>query len=147
MMVQSKLLSEAGGIRHAFFTRDGGVSDGIYASLNGGVGSHDEPSHVTENRARMARHLGIAPEHFLSAYQIHSPQVVVADAPWTNDARPKADAIVTKTPGLAIGVSTADCGPLLFADEQAGVIGAAHFSASSKIPSTLWRRLVPIVVG
>ncbi len=126
MMVESKLLSGVGGIRHAFFTRAGGVSDSIYASLNGGVGSHDVPAHVTENRARMARHLGVAPEHFLSAYQIHSPQVVVANTPWTNDARPKADAIVTKTPGLAIGVSTADCGPLLFADEEAGVIGAAH---------------------
>lgn len=126
MMVQSQLLSECSGIRHAFFTRDGGVSNGIYASLNGGVGSNDDASHVTENRARMARHLDVTPDRFLSAYQIHSPQVVVADTPWTNDARPKADAIVTTTPGLAIGVSTADCGPLLFADEKARVIGAAH---------------------
>lgn len=126
MMVRSPLLSEDEGIRHAFFTRDGGVSDGIYASLNGGVGSHDVASHVAENRARMARHLEVTPDRFLSAYQIHSPQVVVADAPWTTETRPKADAIVTKTPGLAIGVSTADCGPLLFADAQAGVIGAAH---------------------
>ena len=126
MMVQSQLLSRCGGIRHAFFTRDGGVSGGIYASLNGGVGSNDDASHVAENRARMARYLDVAPDNFLSAYQIHSPQVVVAEAPWTNDARPRADAIVTKTPGLAIGVSTADCGPLLFADERARVIGAAH---------------------
>ena len=126
MKVQSQLLSGCSGIGHAFFTRDGGVSDGIYASLNGGVGSKDDVSHVAENRARMARALGVAPDHFLSAYQIHSPQVVVAEAPWANDARPKADAIVTKTPGLAIGVSTADCGPLLFADEEARVIGAAH---------------------
>src|SRR5215467_3983838 len=101
-MLQAPALAALAGVRHAFFTRDGGVSDGIYASLNGGVGSHDDPSHVTENRARMAGHLGVAPGHFLSAYQIHSPQVVIADAPWTSDARPKADAIVTKTPGLAI---------------------------------------------
>ena len=126
MMVQSQLLSGCSGIRHAFFTRDGGVSTGIYASLNGGVGSNDDASHVAENRARMARHLDVTPDRFLSAYQIHSPQAVVADTPWTNDARPRADAIVTKTPGLAIGISTADCGPLLFADEQARVIGAAH---------------------
>jgi len=126
MKVQAQLLSGCSGINHAFFTRKGGVSGGIYASLNGGVGSKDDASHVSENRTRMARHLGVAPDHFLSAYQIHSPQVVVAEAPWTNDARPKADAIVTKTKGLAIGVSTADCGPLLFADEEARVIGAAH---------------------
>lgn len=126
MTVQSQLLLECSGIRHAFFTRDGGVSNGIYASLNGGVGSNDDASHVSENRARMARHLDVAPDHFLSAYQVHSPDVVVADTPWANDSRPRADAIVTNTPGLAIGVSTADCGPLLFADEQARVIGAAH---------------------
>ncbi|ARP99986.1 peptidoglycan editing factor PgeF [Pseudorhodoplanes sinuspersici] len=126
MMVQSQLLSECSGIRHAFFTRDGGVSNGLYASLNGGVGSDDDALHVAENRARMARYLDVAPDHFLSAYQIHSPQVVVADTPWTSDTRPRADAIVANTPGLAIGVSTADCGPLLFADEQARVIGAAH---------------------
>ncbi len=126
MKVQSPLLSECAGIRHAFFTREGGVSDGIYASLNGGVGSSDETSNVAENRARMARELDVTPDRFLSAYQIHSQQVVVADAPWASDERPKADAIVTKTPGLAIGVSTADCGPLLFADAEARVIGAAH---------------------
>jgi YfiH family protein len=114
------------GIRHAFFTRAGGVSGGIYASLNAGVGSDDDPGHVAENRARMAATLGVAPERFLTCYQIHSPDAVMATEPWGADARPRADAIVTTVPGLAIGASTADCGPVLFADAQARVIGAAH---------------------
>jgi polyphenol oxidase len=113
-------------IRHAFFTREGGVSEGIYASLNGGIGSNDVPDKVKENRARMAAALGVAPTHFVSCYQIHSPNVIVATQPWTRETAPRADAIVTKTPGLAIGVSTADCGPILFADGEANVIGAAH---------------------
>ena len=119
-------LSALDGIRHAFFTREGGVSGGIYASLNSGVGSSDDPDHVAENRARMAQALGVEAERLITAFQIHSPHVVVAEAPWSVETRPKADAIVTRTPGLAIGVSTADCGPLLFADPQARVIGAAH---------------------
>jgi len=125
-MLQAANLSKLAGIRHAFFTRAGGVSDGVYESLNGGVGSRDAPDKVAENRARMAASLGVAPERLISAYQIHSPTVVVADQPWSADNRPRADAIVTRTPKLAIGVSTADCGPLLFADAEAGVIGAAH---------------------
>jgi YfiH family protein len=126
MKLQAKNLSALPGIRHAFFTREGGVSEGIYASLNAGIGSGDDSAKVAENRARMAAALGVTPPHFLTAYQIHSPAVVVAETPWGNDARPRADAIVTRTPGLAIGVSTADCGPVLFADPQARVIGAAH---------------------
>jgi YfiH family protein len=120
------MLSRLAGVRHAFFTRAGGVSDGVYTSLNAGVGSNDEPRKVIENRARMAAALGVAPEHFLTCYQVHSPNVVVAVGPWGADARPRADAIVTRVAGLAIGVSTADCGPVLFADPQARVIGAAH---------------------
>ena len=125
-MLQAAALSKLARVRHAFFTRAGGVSQGVYASLNGGVGSSDAPGNVAENRARMAAALGVAPERFLTAYQIHSPDVVVADEPWTHETRPRADAIVTRVLKLAIGVSTADCGPLLFADSQAGVIGAAH---------------------
>ena len=125
-LLQAKSLAALPGIRHAFFTREGGVSQGIYASLNGGVGSADARPHVAENRARMAAALGVAPEALLSAYQIHSPDVVVAERPWGPDARPRADAIVTHVAGLAIGISTADCGPVLFADAQARVIGAAH---------------------
>ena len=125
-VVQAGLLSELGGIRHAFFTRQGGVSEGIYRSLNGGVGSDDAPERVRENRRRMAATLAVAPEHFLTAYQIHSADVIVAERPWPAEARPRADAIVTRVPGLAIGISTADCGPVLLADAQARVIGAAH---------------------
>lgn len=125
MMVKAATLSLPG-ISHAFFTREGGVSDGFYASLNGGTGSEDAPARIAENRARMAAAVGVEPQRFLTAYQIHSPQVVIAETPWLGDIRPRADGIVTRTPGLAIGVSTADCGPVLLADAQAGVIGAAH---------------------
>jgi YfiH family protein len=125
-MLQARSLTALDGIRHAFFTRTGGVSDGVYASLNGGVGSEDAPAKVAENRARMASALGVAPERFLTCYQIHSPQVVVAEQPWTPAERPRADAIVTRMPKLAVGVATADCGPVLLADAEARVIGAAH---------------------
>jgi polyphenol oxidase len=124
--VEAPGLAALAGIRHAFFTRDGGVSPGIYASLNAGVGSDDDPHNVAANRARMATSLGVAPERFLTCYQIHSPDVVVAETPWSGEARPRADGIVTDRPGLAIGVSTADCGPVLFADPQARIVGAAH---------------------
>jgi purine-nucleoside/S-methyl-5'-thioadenosine phosphorylase / adenosine deaminase len=125
-MLQANSLSKLAHVRHAFFTRAGGVSQGLYASLNGGTGSNDAPDKIAENRARMAAALGVTPERLLTAYQVHSPDVAVADAPWTQAARPRADAIVTRTPKLAIGVSTADCGPLLLADSEAGVVGAAH---------------------
>ena len=124
--LQAKTLAALSGIRHGFFTREGGVSEGVYASLNGGTGSNDRPADIIENRARMAAAVGVAPDRFLTAYQIHSPDVVVAQTPWDQRNRPRADAIVTKEPGLAIGISTADCGPVLFADPQARVIGAAH---------------------
>jgi len=125
-MLQALLLSELAGVRHGFFTRSGGVSHGVYATLNGGTGSNDAPDNVEENRARMAIALGVTPDRFLTAYQIHSPDVVVVEEPWTHDRRPRADAMVTRLPRLAIGVSTADCGPLLFADAEAHVIAAAH---------------------
>ncbi len=125
-MLQALSLAELAGIQHAFFTRAGGVSQGVYASLNGGVGSDDAPDKVAENRARMAATLGVTADRLLTPYQIHSPDVVVVEAPWTHDKRPRADALVTRTSRLAIGISTADCGPLLFADAVAGVIGAAH---------------------
>ena len=125
-MLQAPSLARLAAIRHAFFTRSGGVSQGVYESLNGGVGSNDAPAKVAENRARMAAALGVAPDRLLTPYQVHSPDVVVAEGPWHHETRPRADAVVTRTPGLAIGVSTADCGPLLFADADAGVIGAAH---------------------
>ncbi|HWX84261.1 MAG TPA: laccase domain-containing protein, partial [Xanthobacteraceae bacterium] len=126
MTLGSPLLLAIPGLRHAFFTREGGVSDGIYAGLNGGLGSNDDPRHVAENRRRMAEQLAVAPDHFLSVHQIHSPDAVVASRPWENGSRPRADAIVTRTQGLAIGITAADCGPILLVDPNARVIGAAH---------------------
>ncbi|MBR1232114.1 peptidoglycan editing factor PgeF [Bradyrhizobium sp. AUGA SZCCT0182] len=125
MTYGSSLLSAIPGLRHAFFTREGGVSGGIYEGLNGGLGSNDDGAHVAENRRRMAEQMGVAPDRFLSVHQIHSPDAVVATGPWTGD-KPRADALVTRTEGLAIGVTAADCGPILFVDPTARVIGAAH---------------------
>ncbi|GGK25022.1 peptidoglycan editing factor PgeF [Salinarimonas ramus] len=126
MVISAQALPGDGPVRHAFFTREGGVSEGLYASLNGGLGSADERARVLANRARMAEHLGVAPEALVSLHQVHSPDVVVVEAPIAADARPKADAMVTRKPGLALAILTADCGPILFADAKAGVIGAAH---------------------
>jgi hypothetical protein len=125
MFIESPDLAAESGIRHAFFTRQGGVSTGIYASLNGGVGSSDDKAAIVENRARMAGHLKVAPDHLVSLYQVHSADVEVVTGPWPGD-RPKADAMVTTAHGVALAVSSADCGPILFADAEAGVIGAAH---------------------
>lgn len=125
MFITSPDLGALRGIRHAFFTREGGVSPGIYASLNGGLGSQDEQANIAENRARMAAVLKVTPANLISLYQVHSADVVVATGPWAGE-RPKADAMVTATPGVALGVSTADCGPILFADADARVVGAAH---------------------
>jgi polyphenol oxidase len=116
----------AGGVTHGFFTRRGGVSAGVYASLNGGVGSRDAPGAVAENRARIAAALGVAPERLAVPYQVHSPDAVAVADHWEPDARPRCDGIVTATPGLALGVTGADCGMILFADSRARVVGAAH---------------------
>jgi YfiH family protein len=126
MTLASSLLSAVPGLRHAFFSREGGVSEGIYGGLNGGTGSNDTPANVAENRRRMAYQMGVAPDRLLTLYQVHSSDVVAAIAPWDGGARPKADAIVTRTEGLAIGVTAADCGPILLVDPSARVIGAAH---------------------
>jgi polyphenol oxidase len=126
MTLESLLLSSVPGIRHAFFTRAGGVSSGIYAGLNGGLGSQDEPQKVHENRRRMAATLDVAPEKLLTLHQVHSPDVIVATEPWPSTVRPKGDAMVTKVPGIALGVTAADCGPVLMVDPKARVIGAAH---------------------
>ena len=126
MTLGSPLLSAIPGLRHAFFTRNGGVSGGVYASLNGGLGSDDDPAHVAENRRRMAEAMDVSPEHFLSVWQIHSPDAVTVSGPWEGAVRPRADAMVTRTEGLAIGVTAADCGPILLVDPNARVIGAAH---------------------
>jgi YfiH family protein len=115
------------GIAHAFFTREGGVSGGVYASLNGGRGSSDDPAAVAENRRRMASALGVAPDRFATPYQVHSAVAVATGAAWPDAAAaPRADAVVTRENGLAVGVTIADCGPILLADAAAGVVAAAH---------------------
>lgn len=119
-------LAAMDGVRHGFFTREGGVSTGLYAGLNTGLGSDDDRAHVTENRRRIAQYLGVEASKLMSPHQTHGRDVYVAETPWLPGAGPKVDGLVTKMPGLALGVGAADCGPLLFADGQAGVIGAAH---------------------
>jgi len=123
---QARNLTEIDGIDHGFFTRLGGVSEGLYESLNCGVGSRDAPDAVAENRTRAARLLGVLPEKLATPYQKHSNIAVIADETWTPESRPEADAVVTATPGIAVGIVTADCAPLLVCDPQARVVGAAH---------------------
>ncbi|HEV2549339.1 MAG TPA: peptidoglycan editing factor PgeF [Stellaceae bacterium] len=113
-------------IRHGFFTRQGGVSEGIFASLNCGFGSSDDAAKVAENRVRAMAVLGLSGDRLATCYQVHSAEVVVVDRPWPRDQRPRADAMVTRTPEIALGILTADCAPVLFADAEARVIGAAH---------------------
>ncbi|MBI3453503.1 MAG: peptidoglycan editing factor PgeF [Rhodospirillales bacterium] len=119
-------LNDAAGIRHGFFTRRGGVSAGLYDSLNCGLGSGDEPDNVRTNRSRAMTHLGLETRQLVTVYQAHSPDVVEIEGPWIGDAPPKADAMVTTASGIALGILTADCAPVLFADPAARVIGAAH---------------------
>ncbi|NNU81633.1 peptidoglycan editing factor PgeF [Halovulum dunhuangense] len=114
------------GLTHGFFTRRGGVSKGVYEGLNCGPGSDDAPEAVAENRARVAQALGVAPERLYSLHQVHSADVVVVDETTRWAEKPRADALVTATPGIAIGALAADCAPVLFADPGAGVVGAAH---------------------
>lgn len=125
--IESTLLRRAGkaGIRHGYFTRKGGVSDGIYRGLNVGLGSNDDRDNVNENRRRVAAWFGLSLAKLATVHQVHSPDVVTVDATY-DGVRPEADAMVTATPGLAIGVLAADCGPILFADPENRVIGAAH---------------------
>ncbi|GEP11957.1 peptidoglycan editing factor PgeF [Methylobacterium gnaphalii] len=126
MFIEAPELSSHSYVRHAFFTRQGGVSDGLYASLNGGIGSRDETALVAENRARMCAQLALPPSALVSLYQVHSNRVVTVEAPFPLEERPQADAMVTRVPGLALGIATADCGPILFADPENCVVGAAH---------------------
>jgi polyphenol oxidase len=111
---------------HGFFTRQGGVSDGPFASLNCSLSGPDARASVLENRARAARAVGAAPADLVGLTQVHGAAAVTVEAPWQAGAGPRADAMVTNTPGLALGIVTADCAPVLFADPEAGVIGAAH---------------------
>jgi YfiH family protein len=124
-MITVSALNEVSRVRHAFFTRDGGVSTGLYASLNCGPGSKDAPEAVRENRARAMQMIDMPADALVTLYQSHTAEVVVVDKPWQGQG-PVADAMVTTRRGIALGILTADCAPVLFADGRAGVIGAAH---------------------
>ena len=124
-MIQSEALASSR-LSHGFFTRQGGFSTGIFSSLNCGLGSGDDREAVLRNRAVAARAMKVTPDALLSAWQVHSAEAQVVTGPWETGERPRVDALVTRTPGVALGILTADCGPILFADAQAGVIGAAH---------------------
>ncbi len=123
------------GLRHGFFTRKGGASSGIFEGLNCGQGSSDQQSAVRTNRFRVAEHLGVELLSLVSLHQVHSPDVMVLHRPPLD--RPKADAMVTREPGLALGILTADCSPVLFADLGAGVVGAAHAGWKGAISGVL----------
>jgi YfiH family protein len=118
-------LLDRAGVRHGFFTREGGVSTGLYEGLNTGVGSQDDPAAIAENRRRIAAHLGGVPDDLAACFQIHSAVARVAETGWKG-ARPEGDAAVTAAPGVICAVLTADCAPVLLADPEAGVVGAAH---------------------
>ena len=115
-----------GAVPHGFFGRRGGVSAGLYDSLNCGLGSRDDAANVLENRGRVARSLGSDAERLLTCHQVHSADAVIVHTPWGSGGQPRADALVSRTPGLVLGALAADCMPILFADAEAGVVGAAH---------------------
>lgn len=125
--LEAKSLRALDGIRHGFFTRAGGVSSGVYADLNCGLGSSDQQPSVLQNRARVCEYLGGTSGSVVTLYQVHgTTALTVTAAPLSGQPLPKADAVVSNTPGLVIGVLTADCTPVLFADPQARVVAAAH---------------------
>lgn len=126
-MILAKTLADLDGVQHRFFTRQGGVSAGLYSSLNCGYGSADPPENVRENRRRVAEHFGLGEPDLQTVHQIHSTDVLtVADDRWSSPGAPKADGLVTDRPGVVLGVLAADCAPVLMADNDAGVIGACH---------------------
>ncbi len=123
-ILHADALTTLEGVRHGFFTRKGGVSGGIYASLNTGLGSHDARENALENRARAMGALGA--EVLVTPHQIHSGVCAIVEGPWPDDEPQRADAVATCRPGVAVAVNTADCTPVLFADGRAGVVAAAH---------------------
>lgn len=124
--ITADCLADCPAIAHGFFTRQGGVSEGIYAGLNSGFGSKDDPAHVAENRARVARSLGTTAAQLLTCHQIHSADAIVVTEPWSRGDMPRADGLVTAVPGIAVAALAADCAPVLFADPEARVVAAAH---------------------
>jgi hypothetical protein len=125
-MITLDLLNHDPGTRHAFFTREGGVSLGLFESLNCGFGSGDAAESVARNRAIAMERLGFLPDRLVTCYQVHSTRVVTVERPWRRDAAPQADGLVTRGSGIALGILTADCAPVLFEDAVARVVGAAH---------------------
>ena len=125
-MITSRYLLRHDRIKHAFFSRQGGVSEGVYESLNCGYGSGDDPAKVRANQEAAMALLDVGADNLATVHQFHSANVVSVEAPCRREERPKADAMVTRRPGVVLGIMTADCGPVLFADQTAGVIGAAH---------------------
>ena len=125
-MIEAPLLNDIPGIAHGFFTRVGGHSGGLYRSLNCGYGSGDDLAVVARNRAAVADHLGVAPDRLVSVYQVHSPVVVTVTAPWRPGDAPRADAMVTREPGIGIGALSADCAPVMFAARDGRAVGVAH---------------------
>ena len=125
-VITSSTLSADAGIRRAFFTRQGGVSEGLFGSLNCGFGSGDSPERVARNREIAMDRLGLPADRLVTARQIHSATVVTVERPWRREESPRADGLVTVVPGIALGVLAADCAPILLHDPVARVIGAAH---------------------
>jgi polyphenol oxidase len=136
-------IEKISGVRHGFFSRLGGTSAGLYDSLNCAWSAKtDDAAHVAENRARVARELGIAPENLATVSQVHSPTVVNVTQAWARGQAPQADGLVTATPGIAIGVLTADCAPVLFASRKGDVIGAAHAGWKGAVTGVLENTVV-----
>ena len=125
-MITLDILDHDPAIRHAFFTRQGGVSGGLFELLNCGFGSGDAAEPVARNRAIATKRLGFSPDRLVTCYQSHSTTVVTVEKPWPHDAAPRADGLVTGGSGIVLGILTADCAPVLFEDAVARVIGAAH---------------------
>lgn len=144
--IESHLLADAAGagIRHGFFTRAGGVSQGIYRGLNVGLGSNDDRAHVLENRARVSGWFGLPAERLATVHQVHSPDVLEIGADF-DGTRPAADALVTARPGTIIAVLSADCGPVLFADRENGVIGAAHAGWKGALDGVLENTILAMI--
>ena len=140
ILLESRNLKALTGVRHAFLTRQGGVSEGPFATLSAGLRSGDDPDRVAENRARVAQALGFSPDRLVTARQVHGAEcVIVGDHPWLPEAAPDADALATDRPGLLLGVLTADCAPVLLADPAAGVVGAAHAGWKGALSGVLER--------
>lgn len=144
-MTDTPFIQAGLGLPHGFFTRAGGVSEGPFASLNCSLSGQDARAHVLENRGRAAQALGAAPESLVGLTQVHGAEVAVVETAWAPGAGPRADAMVTARPGIALGIVTADCAPVLFADATAGVVGAAHAGWRGALSGVLEATLAAMV--